>query len=118
MPVEARRGRPPKVDDAGVATRQRLLGAAIAACVEHGYEAVTVNDVAARAEVSAPAIYHHFGGKDELLVAAGRWALDRLRPEDGAALERRRTSSRVPRPVVRRQPLPDDRAAPGQPPPS
>jgi len=86
VPVEARRGRPPKVDDAGVATRQRLLAAAIAACVEHGYEGVTVNDVAARAEVSAPAIYHHFGGKDELLVAAGRWALDRLRPEDGASL--------------------------------
>ncbi len=38
VPVEARRGRPPKVDDAGVATRQRLLAAAIAACVEHGYE--------------------------------------------------------------------------------
>ena len=73
--------------DTGATTRERLLAAAVTACVEHGYEGVTVNDIAARADVSAPAIYHHFtGGKDELLVAAGRWGLDRVRPEDGAQL--------------------------------
>ena len=35
-------------------------------------------DIATRAGVSAPAIYNHFGDKAELLVEAGRWALDRL----------------------------------------
>ena len=89
MPTAAdtpRSGRPPKLDDAGIATRERLLSAAIASCVEHGFEGVTVGDIAARADVSAPAIYNHFGGKVELLVAAGRWALDRLRPSDSAQL--------------------------------
>jgi AcrR family transcriptional regulator len=67
-------------------TRQRLLDAAVAACAEHGFEGVTVGDVAERAGVSAPAIYNHFEGKTDLLVAAGRDALDRLRPPDAAGL--------------------------------
>jgi len=77
-PAETRVGRPPKVDDAGVATRDRLLAAAVASCVEHGFEGATVADIAQRADVSAPAIYNHFGGRVELLVAAGRAALSRL----------------------------------------
>jgi len=72
-------GRPPKVDDAGVGTRERLLTAAFDACVEHGFEGATVADIAKRADVSAPAIYNHFGGRVELLVAAGQDALGRLR---------------------------------------
>ena len=79
----ARLGRPAKVDDAGVATRERLLAAAAAACVEHGFDGATVGDIARRADVSAPAIYNHFGGKVELMIAAGRWALEQLRPERG-----------------------------------
>jgi AcrR family transcriptional regulator len=80
----ARPGRPAKVDDSGVATRERLLAAAVASCAERGFEGATVNDIAARAEVSGPAIYKHFGGKVELLVAAGHWALDTIGPADGA----------------------------------
>ncbi len=77
-PPRAGRGRPPKLDDAGVATRERLLAAAAEACVEHGFDAATVADIARRAGVSAPAIYNHFGGKVELMVAAGRAALAEL----------------------------------------
>ena len=73
-----RLGRPPRDDDAATATRERLLAAAVSSCVELGFEGVTVADIAKRAEVSAPAIYNHFDGKVELLVAAGRWALDEL----------------------------------------
>ena len=80
----ARLGRPAKVDDAGVATRERLLAAAAAACVEHGFDGATVGDIARRADVSAPAIYNHFGGKVELMVAAGRAALSRLGPSESA----------------------------------
>jgi AcrR family transcriptional regulator len=76
-----RRGRPPKLDDTGVATRERLLTAAAEACVEHGFDGATLGDIAHRADVSAPAIYNHFaGGKVELMVAAGHAALDRLAP--------------------------------------
>jgi AcrR family transcriptional regulator len=84
--VPPRIGRPPKLDDAGVATRERLLAATVAACVEHGFEGTTVADIARRAGISAPAIYNHFGGKVELLVAAGRWGLEQVRPADGAPL--------------------------------
>jgi AcrR family transcriptional regulator len=69
-----------------MATRERLLAAAVAACVARGFEDTTLGDIAARADVSAPAIYNHFGSKEELLVAAGRWALDRLRVGDSARL--------------------------------
>jgi AcrR family transcriptional regulator len=74
----SRIGRPPKVDSAGTPTRDRLLRAAIDACVEHGYEGATLADIARRAEVSTPAIYGHFDGKATLLVEASKHALDAI----------------------------------------
>lgn len=79
-PAPPRIGRPPKLDDEGRPTRERLLAAATAACVEHGFEAVTVSDIAKRADVSTPAIYNHFSGKSELIVEACRLALEGIRP--------------------------------------
>ncbi len=70
------RGRPPKSDDPS--TRDRLLQAAADACVEVGFEAVTLADVAARAGVTPAAVYNHFADKSELLYAAGRHAIDGL----------------------------------------
>jgi AcrR family transcriptional regulator len=35
-------------------------------------------DIARRADISAPAIYNHYEGKAQLLVAAGKWALERI----------------------------------------
>ncbi len=63
-------GRPPKLDENGIPTRERLLKAAVAACVEFGYEGVTLSDIARRADVSTPAVYSHFSGKAALLVEA------------------------------------------------
>ena len=71
-------GRPPKVDADGTPTRERLLRAAIDACVEFGYEGVTLADIARRAEVSTPAVYSHFDGKASLLVEASKHALDAI----------------------------------------
>jgi AcrR family transcriptional regulator len=78
-----RAGRPSKVDEAGVATKERLLAAAIAACLEHGYEGASISDIARRADVTTPAIYNYFGSKEELMVAAGRSAFANLRPPEG-----------------------------------
>ncbi len=91
----AQRGRPAKVDDAGVATRQRLLDAAAASCVEHGFDGARLGDIARRADVSAPAIYNHFGGKVELMVAAGQAALSQLGPRRGGARPTARDTVRV-----------------------
>jgi AcrR family transcriptional regulator len=81
-------GRPPKVDADGTPTRDRLLRAAVDACVECGYEGATLADIARRAEVSTPAVYGHFSGKAALLVEASKRELDaisntRLRGEAG-----------------------------------
>lgn len=63
-------GRPPKVDEHGTPTRERLLRAAVEACVEFGYDGATLADIARRADVSTPAVYSHFSGKAALLVEA------------------------------------------------
>ncbi|WP_420452276.1 TetR/AcrR family transcriptional regulator [Ilumatobacter sp.] len=71
----SRIGRPPKLDEHGTPTRERLLSAAVDACVEFGYEGATLSDIARRAGVSTPAVYSHFGGKAELLVEASKHEL-------------------------------------------
>jgi AcrR family transcriptional regulator len=73
-------GRPPKLDADGIPTRDRLLRAAVDACVEHGYDGATLADIARRAGVSTPAIYGHFDGKAALLVEASKHALDAISP--------------------------------------
>ena len=72
-----RRGRPPK-RKGGRATRDRLLAAAAAAFAEHGFRGATLADIAERADVTTGAIYNHFAGKEDLLVAASRDALEAL----------------------------------------
>lgn len=74
-------GRPPKVDRHGTPTRDRLLQAAVDACIEFGYEGVTLSDIARRAQVSTPAVYSHFSGKDELLVEASQHELIKIAAE-------------------------------------
>jgi AcrR family transcriptional regulator len=71
-------GRPPKVDQHGTPTRDRLLQAAVDACIEFGYEGVTLSDIARRAQVSTPAVYSHFVGKDALLVEASQHELNKI----------------------------------------
>jgi AcrR family transcriptional regulator len=72
QPQVARIGRPTKIDEHGTPTRERLLRAAVDACVEFGYDGATLADIARRAGVSTPAIYSHFSGKAALLVEASR----------------------------------------------
>ena len=48
-------------------TRQALLRALIDLMLERGYESVTVNDVAERANVGRSTLYAHFGGLDGML---------------------------------------------------
>lgn len=71
-------GRPPKTDEHGTPTRERLLRAAVEACVEFGYDGATLADIARRAGVSTPAVYSHFSGKAALLVEASKHELDAI----------------------------------------
>jgi AcrR family transcriptional regulator len=76
-------------------TRERLVDAAYAACLELGYDQVRVADVAARADVTAAAVYNHFAGKAELLFEAGRRALEELTAGAVGGLDEVRTAREI-----------------------
>ena len=48
------------------ARRAQLIEVGRATFAKRGYEATTVEEIATRAKVSKPIIYHHFGGKEGL----------------------------------------------------
>src|ERR1051325_4324011 len=46
--------------------REQLIAVARGVFAERGFEASAVEEIAARAEVSKPVVYEHFGGKEGL----------------------------------------------------
>ncbi len=76
----ARKGRPGY-------DQRAVLDVAVAAFIEHGYDATSMGLLASRLGLSKAAIYHHFPAKDQLLSAALDEALASLEgvlEEDGA----------------------------------
>ena len=66
---------PPPRTPKAAATRRRLLHLAGEMFIEHGYEAVSLRDIADRAGLTKSAIYGHFRAKGCLLVEVIRWKL-------------------------------------------
>lgn len=60
-------------------TRQKLLDAAVELVAEKGPEALSLKEVAIRADVSRSVTYVHFKDRDHLLAEAKAWISDRLR---------------------------------------
>ena len=52
------------------ATRQRILDVAMTEFAEHGYSGSRIDQIANTAEVNVGMIYHYFGNKDDLYIAA------------------------------------------------
>jgi len=78
--AQPKRGRP------GL-SRQAVLEAAVAAFIEHGYDATSMGMLSTRLGLSKAAIYHHFPAKVELLSAAldeALGALEGVLRQDGA----------------------------------
>jgi len=50
--------------------KKRILAVARQLMAEHGYDGVTMRDLAEKSLVSVPTLYNLFGGKNELLLAA------------------------------------------------
>lgn len=50
--------------------RDEILEIAIGLFVSRGYHGVSMDDIGAAAGVTGPALYHHFAGKEAMLVAA------------------------------------------------
>jgi len=67
-------------------TRDSIAAAALALFLEHGYDAVTVADVAVAADVSEKTVFNHFPAKEDLVFANSEEKLSdraeaiRLRP--------------------------------------
>jgi AcrR family transcriptional regulator len=50
-------------------TRERIIGAILALCIDRWYDEVTLHDVAAHAGVAVQTVINHFGTKEGLLAA-------------------------------------------------
>ena len=72
-------------------TRQRIIHAALTAFMHHGYNATTMDEIAAAGETSKGTLYWYFESKDDLLESAIRtyfeetFVEDMLEDLDGAA---------------------------------
>ena len=64
-------------------TRQRILDAAYGLFWRQGFLRVSMDDIAARADITKRALYQHFRSKDDLIAAAlahsSELAIERLR---------------------------------------
>jgi AcrR family transcriptional regulator len=50
--------------------REEILEVAVGLFASRGYHGVSMDDIGAAAGVTGPALYHHFAGKEAMLVAA------------------------------------------------
>ena len=66
----------------GVKTRAHLLQTALKLFAEKGFEATTMREIAKNADLSLGASYHHFRGKDELVLAFYQSTADEARDEN------------------------------------
>lgn len=67
--------------------REAVLRTAVQLFLEQGYHRVTLNDVAERLNITKPALYNYFRGKDEILFecwALGQESVDKLIAEINA----------------------------------
>jgi AcrR family transcriptional regulator len=71
-------GSDPEPEGRGSETKGRILDTAIAIFGERGFEACTMRDLAAEVGIKAPAIYNHYGSKEDVLAAAMEYILGRF----------------------------------------
>ena len=63
------------------ATKERILDAAEALFMEHGFEATSLRQLTGAAGVNLAAVHYHFGSKEELFEAVLRRRLDAMNQE-------------------------------------
>jgi AcrR family transcriptional regulator len=81
------------------ATKERILDAAEALFMEHGYEATSLRAITTEAEVNLAAVNYHFGSKEELFQAVLTRRLDPMNRQRLALLtEYERASAPTPVP--------------------
>ncbi|MBI3692043.1 MAG: TetR/AcrR family transcriptional regulator [Mycolicibacterium aromaticivorans] len=88
----ARRAVEPAADDGGTLsksalTRARIMDAAAHVLSTKGYAGLRLTDVAARAELQAPAIYYYYPSRDDLIEEVMWAGIADMREHVGAALD-------------------------------
>ena len=71
-------GSRPRVRMTGAERRQQLLDVGRELFGQRGYEATSIEEIAARADVSKPVVYEHFGGKEGLYAVVVDREMQRL----------------------------------------
>ena len=78
-------GGQPGGDQADASTREKILDVALDLFTDQGFDGTSMREIAERLQLSKPAIYYHFGSKEEILMALhmrlhefGKAALARL----------------------------------------
>lgn len=79
-------GAPTRVRMTGEQRRAQLVVVGRGAFARHGYDATTVEEIAALAGVSKPVVYEHFGGKDGLYREVVEQAFEHLLTEMSRSL--------------------------------
>lgn len=74
-------------DTSALGTRERILVSAAQVLSERGYAATRLSDIARRAGVHAPGVYHYFSSRDDLVTQVLREGQRRVRQHVTAALE-------------------------------
>ena len=69
-------GRPRREDQSN--RPEQIIAAAVKLHACHGFETVTVNDIAKEAGVATSLVSHHFGGKAEFRAACNRYVLNQM----------------------------------------
>jgi AcrR family transcriptional regulator len=77
-PPRRRPGRPRGHDPRRPERLEQILEAACRAILDRGFPATRISDIAAAAGVSTGTVHYYFATKDEVLVAALKWASARL----------------------------------------
>jgi AcrR family transcriptional regulator len=79
--------KPQKLDPRVVRTRQMLRTALVSLIEEKGFDAITVQDIADRAELNRATFYLHYQDKQDLLVKSLRDAIDELVADIGTSTD-------------------------------
>lgn len=84
----------------GAQRRDQLIHVGCAAFAERGLDGISVEELAARAEVSKPAIYEHFGGKEGLYRAVIEQEMAKLEERIFTVIQHGRWRERIEKGVV------------------
>lgn len=72
-------GRPRAAEQTGPGTAERILEAATRLFAAHGYDGVSLREIAAAVDVNVSTVQHHVGSKEDLYAAVFRQVHDRER---------------------------------------